>query len=191
MFWSELHVCIDVTFCQYAKIDVDLLHGGAALTANIRDHLTGFGSAGWKQGVDANWSAQASSRYIDSARSYAQSFQNYVARAPQPEPNVVKEIKAELGRYLDDAQKHLVAMKKDYASDKETVVAVENIEKDLATAIAHNKDMIACCENQKFDKVATMTCCTDLTKDLNKVHGEHIALMNKLAAKYPAAGTTR
>src|SRR4029078_11198996 len=38
------------------------------------------------------------------------------------------------------------------ATDKETVAAVEAIEKDLAKAVADNKAMIACCQDEKFDK---------------------------------------
>jgi predicted nucleic acid-binding Zn-ribbon protein len=107
------------------------------------------------------------------------------------EPSVVKDIKTDLGRYLDDAQKHLATMKKDFTNDKETVAAVENLEKQLATAIAHNKEMITCCEDQKFDKIKTMSCCTDLVKSLDKVHADHVALMRKLSQKYAAAPTAK
>ena len=156
-----------------------------ALPGKAQAQATGFGSAGWKQGVDNYWPAQASSRYIESARNYAQSVQTYVTKTAQPEPSVVREIKTELGRYLDDAQKHLATMKNDFANDKEAVAAISNIEKELSTAVTHNKEMIACCEGQKFDKIKTMTCCTDLVKSLDKVHADHVALMKKLAAKYP------
>ena len=118
------------------------------------------------------------------ARYYAQEFQTYVKAAPQPEPSVVKDIKTELSRYLDEGQKHLATMKKDLEGDKEAVAAVENLEKDLAKAIEHNEAMIACCEHEKFDKIATMTCCTDLVKQLDKVHADHVALMKKLSQKY-------
>jgi hypothetical protein len=100
----------------------------------------------------------------------------------------VKDIKTGLSRYLDDAQKHLATMKKDFAGDKETVAAIENIEKGLASAVEHNKQMIACCENQKFDKIATMACCTDLVKQLDKVHADHVALMKKLSQKFAGSG---
>src|SRR5437868_2195292 len=40
MFWSELHVCIDVTFCQYAKIDVDLRPINRNVPALERIHET-------------------------------------------------------------------------------------------------------------------------------------------------------
>jgi hypothetical protein len=145
-----------------------------------------FRDAGAKIRGDAYWPGRATTRHIETARSYAQEVQTYMAKVPQPEPSVVKDIKTDLGRYLEDAQKHLATMKKDFAEDKETVAAVEGIEKGLAAAIEHNKAMIACCENQKFDKVATMTCCTDLVKQLDKVHADHVALMKKLAAKHAA-----
>ena len=134
----------------------------------------------------AYWPNPASRRRIESARNYAQEFQTYVAKVPQPEPSVVKDIKTELGRYLDEAQKHLATMKNDLAADKEAVAGIESIEKGLAAAVENNKAMIACCENQKFDKIATMTCCADLVKQLDKVHADHVALMKKLAAKYAA-----
>ena len=143
--------------------------------------------AGAKIRGDVYWPSKASSRYLESARNYAQDVQTYVQKAPKPEPSVVKEIKTELGRYLDESQKHLATMKKDFASDKETVAAVESLEKQLTTAIEHNKMMIACCENEKFDKVATMSCCTDLVKELDKVYKDHTALMQKLTAKHASA----
>lgn len=146
--------------------------------------LSGVQSAGDKITGAAYWPARASTRRIESARGYAQEFQSYVQTVPKPDPSVVKDIKTELGRYLDDAEKHLTAMKRDFASDKETVAAVGAIEKELAIAVSHNKAMIACCENQKFDKIATMACCTDLVKQLDKVHADHVVLMRKLGSTH-------
>jgi len=164
----------------------------AALPARVEAQATGFQDAGAKISGETYWPSRASGRYIESARNYAQEVQTYVAKAPQPEPSVVKDIKTDLGRYLDDAQRHLVAMKKDFANDKETVAAVGGLEKELAMAIAHNKEMITCCEDQKFDKIKTMSCCTDLVKQLDKVHADHVALMRKLSQKYAASpGTTK
>jgi flagellar motility protein MotE (MotC chaperone) len=145
-----------------------------------------FRDAGAKIRGDAYWPSRATTRHVESARYYAQEFQSYVTKAPQPEPSVVKDIKTELSRYLNEAQKHLATMKKDFAEDKETAAAIDSIDKGLATAVEHNKAMIACCENQKFDKIATMTCCTDLVKQLDKIHADHVALMKKLATKVAA-----
>lgn len=140
-------------------------------------------NAGGKITGERYWPARAATRHIEAARSYAQDFQRYVAAVPQPAPSVVKDIKTELGRYLEEAKKHLATMKKDAEGDKEVVAAVEKLEKDLATAIEHNKAMITCCENQTFDKVGAMACCTDLVKQLDKIHGDHLALMKKLTPK--------
>jgi len=147
--------------------------------------------AGEKITGERYWPSRATTRHVESARYYAQEFQSYVAKTPQPEPSVVKDIKTELGRYLDEAQKHVATMKKDFASDKETTAAVESIEKGLTAAIEHNKAMIACCEDQKFDKIKTMACCNDLVKQLDNVHAEHVALMKKLSQKYAASAATK
>jgi len=149
--------------------------------------LKGVQNAGDKITGAAYWPARASARHIESARAYAQEFQTYTTKVKQPEPSVVKDIKTELGRYLEEGQKHLATMKKDLADDKDAVAAIERVEKGLAAAIAHNTEMIACCENEKFDKIATMACCTDLVKELDKVHADHVALMKTLTAKYGKA----
>ena len=140
-----------------------------------------FPNASGKITGERYWPARATTRHIEAARGYAQDFQRYVTAAGQPEPSVVKDIKTELGRYLTEAQKHLRAMKKDAEGNKEVVAAVETLEKDLTAAIKNNEMMIACCEKQTFDKVGAMTCCTDLVKQLDKIHADHQALMKKLA----------
>ena len=53
--------------------------------------LSGVRSAGDKITGAAYWPARASTRHIESARGYAQEFQSYVQRVPQPEPSVVKD----------------------------------------------------------------------------------------------------
>jgi hypothetical protein len=142
-----------------------------------------FRSAGDKITGQAYWPARATTRYIESARAYADEYQSYITRVPRPEPAVVQEVSRTLVGYLDEANKHLASMKKDFAGDKETVAAVEAIEKDLAKAVEHNKAMIACCQAEKFEKALAMTCCTDLSKQLGKIHDDHVALMKKLATK--------
>jgi len=144
---------------------------------------SGFHSAGWKQGVDTYWPARSAGRSIGNAVEYAQDFQNYLNKMPAPEPAVVKDVKVELTRYLEEAKSHLATMKKDFAADKEISGAIAAIEKDLASAIEHHKSAIECCENEKFDKAAGMACCKDMVKDLDRIHKAHQELMKKLAAK--------
>ena len=143
-----------------------------------------FRTAGEKITGDAYWPGRATTRYLESAQSYAQDFQTHVAKAGKPEPAVVAEVHKTLTGYLDEASKHLASMKKDFAGDKETVAAVEKMEKDLATAVSHNKAMVECCKGEKFDKAMAMTCCTDLSKELGKIHADHVALMKKLSQKH-------
>src|SRR5204863_5936836 len=127
-----------------------------ALPSTAQAQAPGFQDAGAKIRGDVYWPGRATTRYVESARNYAQEVQTYVAKTPKPEPSVVKEINTELSRYLAAAKTHLTAMKKDFAADKETVTAVEGLEKELATAVEHHKAMISFCENEKFDKIATM-----------------------------------
>ena len=151
--------------------------------------FSGFHSAGWKQGVDTYWPARAASRSIENAREYTQDFQNYVGKMPSPEPAVVKEVKLEVARYLEEAKKHLASMKKDFATDKEVSAAIESIEKELAVAVENHKAMIECCENETFDKANGMACCKDMVKQFDKIHAAHQDLMKKLTAK--ATKTTK
>jgi hypothetical protein len=145
-----------------------------------------FRTAGEKITGDAYWPGRATGQYIQSAQNYAQEYQSYLARAPRPEPAVVKEVSKTLASYLDEANKHLVSMKKDFAHDKETVAAIDSIEKELAKAVEHNKEMVKCCENEKFDKAMAMSCCTDLSSSLGKIHADHVALIKKLSTQAAA-----
>ena len=142
-----------------------------------------FHDAGAKIRGDVYWPSKAASRSIEHARNYAQDFQTYATKIEKPEPSVVADVKTKMGHYLEEAKTHLATMKKDFAKDKETVAAIEKIEKDLATATDANTAMIECCENETFDKIAGMACCKDFVKSLDKVHAAHQALMKKLSAK--------
>jgi hypothetical protein len=142
-----------------------------------------FRDAGAKIRGDAYWPSRAATRSIEHARGYAREFQGYVAKTEKPEPSVVNDVKVNLGRYLEDAKKHLATMKKDFSADKETVAAIEKIEKELTAAVEANQAMIDCCQLEKFDKIAGMACCTDLVKQLDKIHASHQALMQKLTGK--------
>src|SRR5262245_42737965 len=83
-----------------------------------------FRSAGEQFTGEAYWPSRAATRHIESGLNYAREVQSYLAKAPQPEPSLVKDIKTELGRYLENAQAHLATMKKDFADKKETIAAI-------------------------------------------------------------------
>lgn len=66
------------------------------------------------------------------------------------------------------------------------MAAIDKNEKELAVAVDANKAIIECYQNERFDKVAGMACCTDMVMQLDKVHAAPKSLMKKLTAK-PAA----
>jgi len=142
---------------------------------------------------DATWKAlgmpgqshQGFSRRMSHASDYARDLGAYVALPHKPTPAAVKEIVTELGRNLEAAEKHLAEMKKAAGDDKVTGKAIESIEGHLQTAFDHHKEAHACCV-ESFDEAKALTCCTDLSKEIDKVIAEHDALMKTLATKKPA-----
>lgn len=147
-------------------------------------------SAVWKVlGHDPpNWpfaDHQGAARRIEHAADYASDLQGYVVQSPKkPDPAVVKEISEEIGRNVQAAKKHFAAMK--VGADKETVAAVEKIEKHLTDAVEHHKQVMDCMASDDFDHIKTMACCSDLSKELSKVITEHNDLMHSLAKKAAA-----
>jgi hypothetical protein len=132
------------------------------------------------------WSSKASQRHFERARDYAHDFRGYVQANPQPAPAVVKEVTTGIGHSLGEAKKHLAQMKKDYAANKDAVVAVEGLEKQLAAAVVHHDALMACCNNATFEAMKTMDCCNDLADELDKILDSHAKLMDSLAHKHPA-----
>jgi len=129
------------------------------------------------------WSSKASSRRITHARDYARDFHGYIVANPKPDPAVMKEVTAEIGRNLDEAKGHLGRLKKDFADDKDAVAGIEALEKQLAAAFEQHTMLGACCEKADFDAIETMECCSDLTTQLDTILISHDELMRKLARK--------
>lgn len=129
------------------------------------------------------WSSRYSSRRLHHARDYARDFHGYLVENPKPDPVVVKEVTTEIGRNIEEAKKHLAIMKKDFASDKDAVAAIENLEKELAVAFDHHKLLCDCCAQATVDAAKTMECCNDLAKQLDKFIADHDELMRKLSRK--------
>jgi hypothetical protein len=129
------------------------------------------------------WSSRSSARRISAAREYARDFERYIVANPKPDPAVVKEVTSEIGKNLDEAKKHLAQLKKDFGANKEAVAGIEGIEKQLAAAFDQHKMLCECCEKEAFDKIATMECCSDLAKKLDKILTDHDELMLKLSPK--------
>lgn len=137
------------------------------------------------------WSSKYSSRRMQHARDYARDFHGYVVENPKPDPAVAKEVTSEIGRNIEEARKHLATMKKDFASDKDAVAAIEKLEKELAMAVDHHEALCDCCEHTKFDAIKAMECCNDLAKQLDKFVADHDELMRKLSGKPSTTPTAK
>jgi hypothetical protein len=155
-----------------AVTDANLAHAQKDATSKSRgEHSVPF------------WSSKASSRRITHARDYARDFHGYIVANPKPDPAVMKEVTAEIGRNLEEAKGHLGRLKKDFADDKDAVAGIEALEKQLAAAFDQHTMLGACCEKEDFDAIETMECCSDLTTQLDKILIGHDELMRKLARK--------
>ena len=71
----------------------------------------------------------------------------------------------------------------DAAKDKETLTALDSIDKHLAAAAKSHADMKETCLKDNVDAAATMECCQTIDADLAKAIAEHDKLMKKLAPK--------
>lgn len=137
-------------------------------------------------GYKSFWSGKSASRNIRYARESAAATHEYLAQAAQPEPKVVEELASETLHNLEAAKKHFAAIRKDYAGDKETLSAVDRIEKHLNAAIDHHGKLCECCKNKDFQAVMAMECCNDMSKEIEAALSEHDALMRQLATKAAA-----
>jgi hypothetical protein len=132
------------------------------------------------------WSSKASQRHFESARNYSYDFRGYVQANPKPSPAVVKEVTTGIGHNLAEAKRHLAQMKKDYATNKSAVAAIEGLEKQVASAYEHHDKLSACCTEATFDAMKTMTCCEDFAAEMDKILESHAKLMDSLAPKHAA-----
>ncbi len=129
------------------------------------------------------WSSKASQRHFEGARNYSYDFRGYVQANPKPAPAVVKEVTTGIGHNLAEAKKHLAQMKKDYATNKSAVTAIEGLEKQVAAAYEHHDKLMACCNDATFDAMKTMACCEDLGTEMDKILDAHAKLMDSLMPK--------
>lgn len=138
--------------------------------------------AAWKsQGMQGE-SQQGFQRRMSHAADYARDLSVYVAPPQTPTPAAVKAVVTELGNNLQAAKLHLAAMKSSAGDDKATLAAIQKIETHLDMAFAHHKSAHACCV-EDFNSAKALTCCKDLTKEIEAIQAEHNALMNTLAVK--------
>lgn len=146
-------------------------------------------SADWKiTGVD-RYKARAAGRLMRSAREYSQDYREYVRTAPAKKvsPEVAKDAADTIGEYISKSQKHMASMRKNAGGDKETLASLDSIDKNLASAAKHHKEMHECCMEDDVDADRSVMCCEHMDESLKLAIAEHDKLMKRLADEKPAA----
>lgn len=123
------------------------------------------------------------SRNMSYARDYSRDLYYYTRDAHTIDPEIATSESTELGRNIDATKKELATIRKEYAGDKEVLTSLKIIEDHLTNAAAQQKTLHAECQRDTFDGTAGMTCCSDITKELEKAMAEHAALLRKLEIK--------
>jgi F0F1-type ATP synthase membrane subunit b/b' len=95
---------------------------------------------------------------------------------------VAKEAADSIGTYITKAKKHFASMRKqaEASKDKETLTALDSIDKHLAAAAKSHADMAETCLKDNVDGAASMECCKMIDDHLAKAISEHDKLMKKL-----------
>jgi hypothetical protein len=139
--------------------------------------------AGSKIRGEYNFYGGSASRSMRSARDYSQDYRQYVKTAPAQKvnPEVAKEAADSIGQYIGKAQKHMAWMRKQAAGDKETLASLDVIDKNLADAAKHHKEMHEICMKENVDAEGSMKCCQKIDDSLKTAIDEHDKLMKRLA----------
>ena len=104
-------------------------------------------------------------------------------------PEVAREAADSIGQYITKAQKHFAWMRKQAqaSNDKETLTALDGIDKNLADAAKSHAEMQETCLKDNVDAAASMECCKVIDDSLAKAIADHDKLMKKLAGGKAAA----
>jgi hypothetical protein len=128
---------------------------------------------------------KAANRSMRGAREYSQSYRSY-AKSPtvkKVDPQVAKETTDSIGEYIVKAKRHMAWMRKQAADDKETLAALDSIDKHLADAEKAHADMCAACMKDHVDSDESMRCCNVIDESLAKAIAEHDKLMKHVAGE--------
>jgi hypothetical protein len=134
-----------------------------------------------------DFGTSSASRAMNSARGYAQDFGRYAQSAPKVEKEVAMETADAIGEYITKAKKHFAWMRSnaEKAKDKDTLAALDEIDKNLAVAEKTHKGMMEMCMKDKIDPVECTKCCRQIDESLAKAIDEHDKLMKKLGMANP------
>ena len=140
--------------------------------------------AGSKIQGEYNFYGRSTGTTMRSAREQAAHYREYAKSAEKVNPEVAKESVDTIGVYITKSQKHMASMRKHAkaTNDKETLTALDSIDKHLAEAAKNHAEMKETCMKDNVDGKASMDCCKVVDDSLAKAISEHDKLMKHLAA---------
>lgn len=118
---------------------------------------------------------------IRTARETSANYLEYARTAEPVNPEVASETVDDLGQFITKAQKHMASMRKHAGGDKQTLTALDSIDKNLAQAAKSQAEMRATCHQDKVDGPASLVCCKAIDESLTKAISEHDKLMKRLS----------
>jgi hypothetical protein len=131
------------------------------------------------------------SRALSGARDSINEFRTYAKSASTIDPEVAKETSDAIGDYITKAQKHMVWMRKqaETGKDTETLASLDLIDKNLAEAANAHGVMHDLCKKNNVDAASSLLCCEQIDASLAKAIDEHDKLMQRLGL--PTATTAK
>jgi hypothetical protein len=140
--------------------------------------------AGSKIRGETNFYGNSAGSAMRSARDYSNNYREYVPSAEKVNPDVAKEASDSIGTYIKQAKRHFAAMRKsaETGKDKETLTALDSIDKHLAAAAKSHDEMAETCLKATVDGKVSLECCKMIDDHLAKAIAEHDTLMKRLAA---------
>lgn len=145
--------------------------------------------AGSKIRGEYNFYGSSAGSAMRGARDYSQHYRQYARSAQPVNPEIARESADTIGTYITKAQRHFAWMRTQAqaTNDKETLTALDSIDKNLAAAAKSHHEMHDTCLKANVDAAASMKCCQEIDEHLSKAIAEHDTLMKRLAGeKAPA-----
>lgn len=137
------------------------------------------------------WRNERAARDMRHARDYSRDLYLYSRNTETVDPEIAKSESKTLGQNIAAAQKEIAGVRKEAGDNKETLQAVESIEKHLGNAAAMHKTLHEACNMTSVDGKASAHCCSVITKELEKAMAEHSALIRSIDHKEKPAATNK
>jgi hypothetical protein len=116
------------------------------------------------------------------AGDYSNGYRGYARQAPSVNQRIAQHEADGVGHNIKAAKTQYAEIRK-VSSDKETLAALDAIEKHLADAMKAHAQMDEMCKMEMVDGAGTMKCCDDIDAALEKALAEHEKLMAKIGAE--------